>query len=440
MEPNRNEIVYVRSLDGFEFEKFCANLIEKLGWGKTTLTPKTGDGGKDIIVKIDNSKYMFVECKNQPSTNIGRPIIQKLDSAVRYENASKGIVITTGKFSNEAVEYAKKLDIEMKLIDILELTRLAASIGITIVSDEDISEHYYKPYPSEPELTKIQYSLLNAVKTYPRTIGDLVSFSDIKKSFFTIYYFNYSIHEEFSTSVGIVHKIHEDDMHLYLKGSTGKGVEPNIIEFVKPDEISNLKPISELNERINDTETIGQNVDVGTLSKLAKKWIIEEHTKKVEYKGKNNVQYKKEFVPSKTSIGLKRIISINVHYRQVKMIQSSYSKDFISIDGPTSVLLDHPIALCDYCGGKRKLIACDSCSRIADSGIVKHGKRCSICKKTICINCVYRHKTPSFIRGYTCENCSKQIYGEEYVKRKLKRVRKPNYLEKIKEVRSFKLD
>lgn len=440
MDSGKNEIVYIRALSGFEFEKLCARVIKELGWGKPILTPKIGDGGKDIIVNMDNSGYLFVECKNQPNTNIGRPVIQKLHSAVLAEKATKGIVITTGKFSSEAVQYAENLNVNIKLIDILELTRLAESVGIIIFSGEKLSEHYYKPYPSESGLNKIQFSLFDLVRTYPRKIEDLISFSDLSRSFFTIYYVNYSIHEQFSTSVGVVHKIHKDNFGLYLKGSTGGYIESNLFNFIKPTQMSNLKPISHLHETMNNTETIGENIDLATLSNLAKERIIRENTSTVKYTGKNNVHYSKTCIPSKSSIKVNIIKSISVHYRNVRMTQSSFSKEFISIDGLDSILLDRPIVLCDYCGGKKKLIICDNCSLIVDSGIGKHGKRCSICKKTVCINCIYKHKRPLFIRGYTCKNCSMEIYGEKYIKRKIKRVRKPNYWERIKEKHSFKIN
>lgn len=440
MNSNEKEIVYLNILNGFEFESLCSKIIKRLRWGEVTLTPKTGDGGKDIIVTNDNSELIFVECKNYPSSRIGRPIVQKLHSAIIAEKASKGIVITSGKFSSEAVKYVKNLDTNIELIDILELTRLGESVGIKIVSDNSFSEHYYKPYASEPEINNIQYSLFNSVKTYPRRIEQLITFRDLSSNFFTIYYINYGVHEQFSTSVGVVSEIDEDNEIILLKGSTGGEIEPEIMNFVKPNLISTFPPFSELDEGINKTIITGKNIDLTTLSELAKAQIIRENTHTVKYKGKINRQYTKICKPSKNSIELKEIKSINVHYRHVKMTQLTFEKEFVCMDGSDSILLDHPIVLCDYCGRKNKLIVCDSCSLIADRGIGGHGKRCRICKKTVCINCIYKHKKPSFIRGYICESCSKQIYGDEYVKRKLKRIKKPNNWEKIKEVHSFKID
>ncbi|WP_283705259.1 restriction endonuclease [Clostridium perfringens] len=68
------------------------------------LTQETGDYGRDLI--INNSIY--VECKKFDENNsVGRPILQKLLGAMDMFNIEKGIVITTGKYSNTAKEAAK---------------------------------------------------------------------------------------------------------------------------------------------------------------------------------------------------------------------------------------------------------------------------------------------------------------------------------------------
>ncbi len=97
------EITDINSLDDRDFEMFCAEVFKKQGF-EVELTKATGDYGRDII--LNNSIY--VECKKFDENNsVGRPILQKLLGAMDMFNIEKGIVITTGKYSNTAIEAAR---------------------------------------------------------------------------------------------------------------------------------------------------------------------------------------------------------------------------------------------------------------------------------------------------------------------------------------------
>ncbi len=440
MLSDRDEIVYLNTLDGFNFEDLCARIVEKLGWGKVTKTPKVKDGGKDLIIEENNSGIVLVECKHQPSTPIGRPVIQKLHSTVISSGASKGVVITTGKFTKDAVEHAKTLNPEITLVDLLKLTEMAENAGIKLVSYGPIIQNYFKRYASDSELERIQYSLINTLETHPRTVEELISFHTVDKGFLSVYSITYSIHESFSTTVGLIHSIDKDNQRLYLKGSTGYDAELSMLQFIKPADTSKLSPVSELQESISSIQSIGNKIDLVSLGNLAKRNITDKYTTRISYTGKNNVKYMKICMPSHSNIVLGNITNILLRHRTIRMDQKSYTKEFISLDSEDTILLDHPILFCDYCGDRKNLMICDSCSLIFDYGFGKHGKRCSICKKTICVNCLYKHKWPSFIRGYICEACAVNLYGKEYSKkRKLKRVHRADYWEKIRKEPTFKI-
>ena len=80
------------------------------------------DGGKDIIAHKDGKKHI-IECKRYSEDNtVGRPLLQKFSAVVRDENAALGLFVTTSYFSSGAIEYAKRVGIE--LIDRKRLTEL----------------------------------------------------------------------------------------------------------------------------------------------------------------------------------------------------------------------------------------------------------------------------------------------------------------------------
>lgn len=97
------ETTDINSLDDRDFEIFCAEVFKKQGF-IVELTSKTNDYGRDII--LNNSIY--VECKRfNENGSVGRPILQKLLGSMDMFNIKKGIIITTGKYSNTAIEAAK---------------------------------------------------------------------------------------------------------------------------------------------------------------------------------------------------------------------------------------------------------------------------------------------------------------------------------------------
>lgn len=97
----------IDSMDAFQFEEFIAILFNMNGF-KAKTTPKTRDGGKDVIVK-DKGKIIYVECKHYAEENkITVNYIHKLISACVIDNVKQGIFITTSNYSSEAIRIANK--------------------------------------------------------------------------------------------------------------------------------------------------------------------------------------------------------------------------------------------------------------------------------------------------------------------------------------------
>ncbi|XZH99769.1 restriction endonuclease (plasmid) [Clostridium perfringens] len=100
------ETTDINSLDDRDFEIFCAEVFKKQGF-VVELTKATGDYGRDIIL----NGSIYVECKRfNEKGSVGRPILQKLLGSMDMFNIQKGIVITTGKYTNTAIETAKMMN------------------------------------------------------------------------------------------------------------------------------------------------------------------------------------------------------------------------------------------------------------------------------------------------------------------------------------------
>ena len=102
------------SLNGYEFEKYITNLLRHLGF-RAQQTSLSGDGGVDIVAYNDEplTKGLYlIQCKNW-SNPVGQPEVRDLFGVVMSQRANKGILITTSYFTEQAIEFANGLNIEL---------------------------------------------------------------------------------------------------------------------------------------------------------------------------------------------------------------------------------------------------------------------------------------------------------------------------------------
>lgn len=119
-------ITEVLKVDAYDFEQLVVKLLQKMGYGtlknaEDAVTKKSGDEGIDGVVTTDKFGFdsLYVQAKRwNKSATVGRPEIQKFLGALAGQGATKGLFITTSKFSKEAVEFAQKqLHQKIVLID-----------------------------------------------------------------------------------------------------------------------------------------------------------------------------------------------------------------------------------------------------------------------------------------------------------------------------------
>lgn len=98
------------------FEKMVVNLLDRMGYGgyDNTVTPIGHDGGIDGIINEDKLGFgkIYIQAKKwNPTQTVSKTEIQKFAGALHENNATKGLFITTAKFSDGAFESAKKSNI-----------------------------------------------------------------------------------------------------------------------------------------------------------------------------------------------------------------------------------------------------------------------------------------------------------------------------------------
>ena len=97
------------TLEGHEFEYYCAELLRKKGFIDVEVTKGSGDYGADILAEKDGVTYA-IQCKCYTAP-IGVKAIQEAYAGRDYYDRMVGAVITNQYFTTPAVDAAKKLKI-----------------------------------------------------------------------------------------------------------------------------------------------------------------------------------------------------------------------------------------------------------------------------------------------------------------------------------------
>lgn len=130
------------------FEKIVVELLVKMGYGGSRQDAgraigKCGDEGIDGIIKEDRLglDIIYIQAKRWENT-VGRPEVQKFAGALQGQRAKKGIMITTSTFSQEAYDYASRIDSKIVLIDGERLAQLMIdhNLGVSPMATYEIKK------------------------------------------------------------------------------------------------------------------------------------------------------------------------------------------------------------------------------------------------------------------------------------------------------------
>lgn len=106
------------SMEGLEFEQYCAKLLEADGFVEVEVTRGSGDYGVDILAKKDMVTYA-IQCKVY-SDPVGVKAVQEVYAGRDYYDRMVGAVLTNQYFTKAAYAAADKLKILLWDRDYLE--------------------------------------------------------------------------------------------------------------------------------------------------------------------------------------------------------------------------------------------------------------------------------------------------------------------------------
>ncbi len=137
------------------FERVVLDVLHAMGYGARrddlTQTGGSGDGGIDGVVSLDRLGFekVYVQAKRYADGNrVGRPAIQAFFGALAGRRATKGVFITTSRYSKEAREFARTASDSIVLINGRELADLLIEFEVGVGIKEtfhvvDVDRDYF---------------------------------------------------------------------------------------------------------------------------------------------------------------------------------------------------------------------------------------------------------------------------------------------------------
>lgn len=289
------------NLSGYEFEEKMVRVFEKIGYENVRQLPKSGDKGRDVLMKESDGTAVVVECKHTES--VGRPVVQKLHSATTtygHDGDKRGMVVTTGRFTSPAREYAEKTGIE--LIDGKDLREIGEEIGMDMYNGriEIICDRAFE--------------MGDAEATVREGFGDIENFPLSKArnphraaTLHPVLAVETRVDATFETSVGVIHSA-KDRSTVYIDASRGpsSSLPQEVSEIVSKDLRRTERTVEFSEEEIEDRF---DEVNVQRFGGTEEDYIDpvverlrQKHATTVTYTGDNNVTYQKDCVPKKSDV------------------------------------------------------------------------------------------------------------------------------------------
>src|ERR1051326_2730091 len=128
------------------FESLVVDLMVAMGYGGSRADAgkaigQTGDEGIDGIIKEDRLglDIIYLQAKRWEGT-VGRPEIHRFVGALHGKRARKGVFITTGRFSDDAISYVNSIDPKVILLDGRALANLMIdfNLGATTIANYEL--------------------------------------------------------------------------------------------------------------------------------------------------------------------------------------------------------------------------------------------------------------------------------------------------------------
>lgn len=365
------------NLNGYQFEELMVDVFRKLGYENPRVHKQGADEGRDIVMEevVDERRRgVVVECKHQAT--VSRPVVQKLHSAVStyaYDGPKRGIVVTTGRFTSPAEEYADKVAQNgggetIELIDGSTLRSIGEQIGLDLYNGriEILCDQTLHPYDPMTGLDRPMRERFTPVENLS---AETLTASQREVMFIPVLDVVAKVDATFSTSVGVIHRVNESNRFTFRADEEGPQRPQARIQRLVTEHIRETRRF--------DENTFDDDFDIVHLNRFERteteynEWIIEQvrdaHTTTVNYTGGNNVDYSKECRPNVSDVQIQAVtpVYLPVVRHEVRLGEYTHPVEYAAA-GAASETLEDPIRCvhCDEDAAKKTYTFCENCGSI----------------------------------------------------------------------------
>ncbi|MDQ2051013.1 restriction endonuclease [Natronolimnohabitans sp. A-GB9] len=364
-------------LSGYEFEDLMEDVFRHLGYENVRQSPRTADEGRDILMEevVDGRRRaVVVECKHTDS--VSRPVIQKLHSAVAtydYDGPVRGMVVTTGRFTGPAREYADELgarvDGGVELLDGQDLREIGEEIGMDLYNGriEILCEEALRP--THPTASR-DAPVFEAVREIDNLEAATIPTPETRLELEPTVTVTARTNATFETSVGVIHRVDEtNDLVIHAARDTPRVPDGEVQSLVATP---NAPRIDLEDERRNLERTFDavERKRFGQTETEYKEWAVERlrqaHTTTVHYTGDNNVDYEKTCTPSRSDVMVHQIDPVYLPSVRSRLPLGEYDYRYeYYAAGPSRSTTRNDLEECVHCGtGAGTLTYCANCGSI----------------------------------------------------------------------------
>ncbi|ERH14001.1 MAG: restriction endonuclease [halophilic archaeon J07HB67] len=414
-------------LSGFEFEDLMEDVFRNLGYENVRQASKTADEGRDVLMEevVDGTRRgVVVECKH--TDTVGRPVVQKLHSAVataEFDGPKRGIVVTTGRFTSPATEYARRLrsngdPYPIELIDGTELREVADEVGldlyngrIEILCDETLR-------PSDPTAS-VETPVVEQFRDVDGIDAANLPTPESQLTLRPTVTVTADVDAVFETSVGVVHRI-DDRARLTVHATPDRPqiADGDVAELV----VGNGHSTVEVDEdALAATFDSVEQLRFGQTQTEYKEWAVDrvraEYTETVYYTGDNNVDYEKECEPNQSDVSVQSVTPVYLPEitQTTRLGEYDYDYEYYAA-GPSRATTVDEIHQCVHCattGDDGTYTYCRNCGAIACQ---THTKTERYVDESVCTGCAVVERF-ALRKRYFYDEENLEAFREEYAER-----------------------
>jgi restriction system protein len=115
----------IRDLTWKQFEELLGEAYRRQGFSVTENRGAGADGGIDLVIRRDGATYL-VQCKQWKTYKVGVKVVREMLGLVTAHSATGAIIVASGVFTKEALDFARAQPVE--LVDGDALVRLVSGV------------------------------------------------------------------------------------------------------------------------------------------------------------------------------------------------------------------------------------------------------------------------------------------------------------------------